>query len=164
MSSSNQNHRLTGGCQCGAVRFSCESLGRASICHCRMCQKAFGNAFGPLVTAKGLEWTRGEPKRFQSSNKVKRGFCAECGTPLAYEFESFGTELAICAFDDPASIAPVIQVGTESRLPWCDSLPDLPSLTPEQIAKRAPIFAGIISNQHPDHDTTEWPEPHGARP
>ncbi len=34
---------LTGGCQCGAVRFSVGRLGRASVCHCRMCQKAFGS-------------------------------------------------------------------------------------------------------------------------
>jgi hypothetical protein len=33
----------TGGCQCGAVRFRVEgALGDASVCHCRMCQKAFG--------------------------------------------------------------------------------------------------------------------------
>ncbi|HET7714155.1 MAG TPA: GFA family protein, partial [Bauldia sp.] len=31
---------FTGGCQCGAVRFRVAALGRASICHCRMCQKA----------------------------------------------------------------------------------------------------------------------------
>ncbi|MEQ8373768.1 MAG: GFA family protein, partial [Roseibium aggregatum] len=31
----------TGGCQCGALRFKVEGpLGEASICHCRMCQKA----------------------------------------------------------------------------------------------------------------------------
>ena len=74
---------LTGGCQCGAVRFSARRLGRASICHCRMCQKAFGSFFGPLVTAFGVSWTRGEPGWFQSSNKVRRGFCAQRGTPLA---------------------------------------------------------------------------------
>ncbi len=45
--------RFTGGCQCGAVRFACESLGRASLCHCRMCQKAFGSYFAPLATAHG---------------------------------------------------------------------------------------------------------------
>ena len=67
---------ITGGCQCGAVRYRCEGFGRASICHCRMCQKAFGAFYGPLVTGKGLVWTRGEPSWFQSSNKVRRGFCA----------------------------------------------------------------------------------------
>ena len=70
---------ITGGCQCGAVRYRCEALGRASICHCRMCQKAFGAFYGPLVTSIGLQWTRGEPSHFKSSNKVRRGFCAACG-------------------------------------------------------------------------------------
>ena len=92
---------LTGGCQCGAVRFSAKRLGRASICHCRMCQKAFGGFFGPLVTAFGVTWTRGEPAWFQSSNKVRRGFCGECGTPLAYDFGASAIELAIGAFDNP---------------------------------------------------------------
>ena len=72
-----------GGCQCGAVRFEVTGpLGQASICHCRMCQKAFGSPFALLVTVHDLEWTRGEPKRFRSSNKVERGFCAECGTRI----------------------------------------------------------------------------------
>src|SRR5690606_31950754 len=89
----------TGGCQCGAVRFRVTRLGRPSICHCRMCQKAFGGFFGPLVTAHNAVWTRGEPKWFQSSNAARRAFCGDCGTPLAYETR-FGLELAIGAFDD----------------------------------------------------------------
>ena len=63
----------TGGCQCGAVRFRVEgALGDASVCHCRMCQKASGNFYLPLVSVRGakLDWTRGEPKRFRSSNAV----------------------------------------------------------------------------------------------
>ena len=44
---------LAGGCQCGRTRYELDRLGRASICHCRMCQRAFGNAFAPLVTALG---------------------------------------------------------------------------------------------------------------
>ncbi len=44
----------TGGCQCGAVRYRVtEPLGSAGICHCRMCQRAAGNVFAPLVTARG---------------------------------------------------------------------------------------------------------------
>ena len=149
---------LTGGCQCGAVRFRCDDLGRASICHCRMCQKAFGGHYGPLVTAKGLVWTRGEPKRFRSSNLVRRGFCAECGTPLTYEPDGYlFTEVALGAFDDPAAIRPEIQVGVESRMPWFHELAGLPGRPPEQQAKAEAIFAGVVSFQHPDHDTPEWP-------
>jgi len=149
--------RLTGGCQCGAVRFACEGLGRATICHCRMCQKAFGNAFAPLVRATGLEWTRGMPAWFRSSNKARRGFCAACGTPLAYAFDGFDAELAICAFDDAAAIAPTLQLALESKLPWCDGLPGLPTRTGESAAKAAAVLRDIVSFQHPDHDTAAWP-------
>jgi hypothetical protein len=61
----------TGGCQCGAVRFRIKgTLGEASICHCRMCQKAFGNFFAPLVDARheDLAWTRGKPSYYASSD------------------------------------------------------------------------------------------------
>ena len=144
----------TGGCQCGAVRYAITGeLGRASICHCRMCQKAFGNAFAPLVTARGLAWTRGEPKHFRSSNKVKRGFCAECGTPLTYEPDGLTPEIAICTLDDPNGVAPVIQVGVESRLMWSAVLPGLPTRDAAEQAKVAPFYSRIVSNQHPDHDT-----------
>lgn len=145
--------RITGGCQCGAVRFACEGLGRASVCHCRMCQKAFGNAFAPLVRALGLAWTRGEPKRFRSSSVAQRGFCAACGTPLTYEYHGADAWLAIGAFDDPAAIAPGLQVGLQHKLPWCDSLPALPVRPPEQAAEAARRHAAILSFQHPDHDT-----------
>ena len=47
---SDRPRRDTGGCQCGAVRYSLRAARLGSrICHCRMCQKAFGGFFGPLV-------------------------------------------------------------------------------------------------------------------
>lgn len=67
---------LTGGCQCGAVRFAVEApLGRASICHCRMCQKATGSFFGAFVSGPNLRWTRGAPTRFreQGCPRLLRG-------------------------------------------------------------------------------------------
>ncbi len=78
----------SGGCQCGAIRFQVRgALTDSSICHCRMCQKAFGAYYAPLVSVRGVQfsWTRGQPRYFQSSNVVRRGFCADCGTPLSYE-------------------------------------------------------------------------------
>jgi hypothetical protein len=153
---------LTGGCQCGAVRFAAEvPLGRASICHCRMCQKAFGAFFGPLVSAPSLRWTRGAPRRFASSNHAQRGFCAACGTPLTFEPDEGPVEVAIGAFDDPAAIRPVIQHSRETGLPWLAALDSLPARTPREAEQVAPYYASIRSRQHPDHDTPTWP-PAGA--
>ncbi|MCB9660542.1 MAG: GFA family protein [Polyangiales bacterium] len=143
----------TGGCQCGAIRYAVDGpLGRASICHCRMCQKAFGNAFAPLVTAKGFRLTRGALRHFQSSNKVRRGFCADCGTPLTYEPLGYSVEVAIATLDDPRDVAPVLQVGLESRLPWCDGLSALPTRSAEEQRAVDAFFRDIASNQHPDGD------------
>jgi len=152
----------TGGCQCGAVRFRVTGeLGRASICHCRMCQKAFGGPYGALVSVNkaDLEWTRGEPKRFASSNKVDRGFCGGCGTPLTFEWHPRIIDLAIAAFDDPASIKPVLQLGVESALPWVATVSDLRVKTPDEEARMQAYQATIVSHQHPDHDTDVWPLP-----
>jgi hypothetical protein len=120
-----------------------------------MCQKAFAAPFGALVFVEHHEWTRGAPKHFQSSNKVRRGFCGECGTPLTYEWEG-GLDLAICAFDDPAAISPKLQLDVAARLPWCEGLMNLPTRNVEQQAKADAYMADIISRQHPDHDTTDW--------
>jgi hypothetical protein len=147
---------LTGGCQCGAVRFRAEGLGRGSICHCRMCQKAFGAFYAPLVTGIGVVWTRGEPKRFRSSNKVTRGFCGNCGTPLTYEYDG-GVELAIGTFDEPARAAPVIQVNPADKQAFTDGLAALPTRAPGAEPKQDAFLVGIVSYQHPDHDTAVWP-------
>jgi hypothetical protein len=149
----------TGGCQCGAVRFRVEgALSDASVCHCRMCQKAAGNFYLPLVSVRGarLTWTRGEPKRFQSSNAVFRGFCGDCGTPLTYE-ASDGVALAIAAFDKPQGIVPQIQWGTEAKLPYVDHIPDLPGEDTMADQDASSFLATLVSYQHPDHDTAEWP-------
>lgn len=149
---------FTGGCQCGAVRFAVTRLGRASICHCRMCQKAFASIGGLLVTARDLEWTRGAPKHFQSSNKVRRGFCGGCGTPLTFEYEG-STDVAMCAFDNPAAVPPTVQLASEFRIAWADGLARLPHRPGNEHEAATAHYGGIVSYQHPDHDTEAWPPP-----
>jgi catechol 2,3-dioxygenase-like lactoylglutathione lyase family enzyme len=143
----------TGGCQCGAVRFRVASLGRASHCHCRMCQKAFGAIGGTLVTAKGLEWTRGTRKLFRSSNKVQRGFCGDCGTPLTFEVDGGDVDVAIPAFDRAGDIRPVIQLDHASRLPWFDGLRGLPVPGADEAARKVTWYRSIESRQWPDGET-----------
>jgi hypothetical protein len=65
----------TGGCQCGAVRFSVSMAPLdVSYCHCRMCQRAVGNLFAALVMIRKdhVEWTKGAPAVFESSSAAER--------------------------------------------------------------------------------------------
>ncbi len=144
---------LTGGCQCGAVRYRLEAAPTgANVCHCRMCQKAGGSPFVAFagVRLDDLLWTRGAPKIFASSAVAERGFCVECGTPLTYRI--LGRDrisVTIGSLDRPSGVAPAMQYGIESKLPWLDLIPTLPR---RDIA----AFLGadaVVSRQHPDHDT-----------
>jgi hypothetical protein len=159
-----EEHINTGGCQCGAVRyaFAGEPVD-PHICHCRMCQKAFGSFFAPLagVPLSALDWTRGVPAFFASSNLAERGFCANCGTPLTFRYlDSDLINVSIGSLDRPADVRPGKQYGTESRLPWFGDLAGLPG-TATQDDLPADLQAAKISAQHPDHDTGETARQHG---
>ena len=150
----------TGGCQCGAVRYALYAQpNNASICHCRMCQKASGNLFGAFGGVKRADhaWTRGTPKAFMSSEVIARDFCGDCGTPLTFRHtDRDRTSVALGSLDQPERVPVTLQYGTESRLPGFDQLPTLPGQKTSDWVDpaRAPKLA---SRQHPDHDTDMWP-------
>ena len=151
----------TGGCQCGAVRFRVRGeLGRTSICHCRMCQKQFGSFFGAFVAVPdgSVEWIREEPSYFQSSVNIARGFCQRCGTPMTFR-QPDGLEITIGAFDDRSDLAPTIQINHAARLPWVETIFQAEVHDNSDYYKRQ---ESIISFQHPDEETANWPE-HGLK-
>lgn len=154
---------LSGGCQCGAVRYRIEGpVGDFGYCHCRMCQKAFGGPGAALlkVPVTSLRWTRGRPSEFRSSAIVARGFCSACGTPF-YMLEDGDPnyELAACTLDHPERLpAPTHQNDAGSKLPWFDTIATLPSEATEETRSSADLVR-LRSLQHPDHDTDTWPPP-----
>lgn len=149
---SRKDGRISGGCQCGAVRYSIGRLGRATICHCRMCQKAFGGLFAPLVEAYDIRWTRGERAIFQSSATNWRGYCKDCGTPLTYEYDGW-VEVSIGSLDDPRLAPPTVQVNASHQLPSFANLSNLPAKSAEEQATDNEWNGSVQSYQHPDHDT-----------
>jgi hypothetical protein len=122
---------ITGGCQCGRIRYEITGpLINPHICHCRMCQRAFGNFFAALVGVKrkSIDWSKGEPEFFQSSSVIKRGFCAKCGTPLTYaNDEAAHISVSIGSLDNPEIAVPEAQYGAEATLPAFDHLHELKS-------------------------------------
>jgi hypothetical protein len=151
---------LSGGCQCGAVRYALYAEPtNPHICHCRMCQKAFGSFFAPLagVELRDFAWTRGEPAVFHSSALAERGFCPQCGTPLTFRYgDTERMSVALGSLDEPHRVRPQKQFGVEGRMPWFDTLAGLPGLTTEEDIP-AERREKLASFQHPDHDTGQWP-------
>jgi hypothetical protein len=159
--------RMTGGCQCGAVRYALTAPPmNPHICHCRMCQKAFGSFFAPLASVKRDQFmlTRGTLAVFKSSDPVERGFCRDCGTPLSLrDVDGDDIAIALGSLDEPAKVEPLRQHGNEGRMPWFDKLPGLAGLTTTTETDAPKMAAAIAASnhQHPDHDTAIWP-PKGA--
>jgi hypothetical protein len=113
---------LTGGCQCGRVRYALYSEPMsADLCHCRMCQRALGNLFG------------GFPGVARDGSIVERGFCGECGTPLSFRYlERDRISVTIGSLDQPARVRPTEQIGIESRVPWLEEALALPGKRTEE--------------------------------
>jgi hypothetical protein len=165
MSGAGDGEVLTGGCQCGALRFQVTGPPTSVyVCHCRMCQKASGGPFGVFaaVPAAAFRWTRGAPAGWASSSLGDRQFCATCGTPVGYKYFA-GPEhqlqfLTTGCFDDFRAVVPDKQVGSESRLDWVD---DLAKLGDKPLGSNVSttVQVAFVNFQHPDHDT-----PAGWRP
>ena len=146
---------LTGGCQCGAIRFALSAVPlKVSICHCRMCQKASGAPFASFADIERTDfaWTRGTPAAFRSSSIAMRDFCSQCGTPLSFRrIDGPRIEIMTGAFDRPDRVIPTLQYGTESRLGWVVGIANLPSHTTLENYGSEKL-SGIVNHQHPDHD------------
>src|SRR5215217_6718430 len=70
---------LSGGCQCGAVRYvvTAEPLA-LYVCHCRECQKQSASAFGVSLVVPGTAFrlTAGEPRTW--SRQTDSGRTLDC--------------------------------------------------------------------------------------
>lgn len=75
----------TGGCLCGAVRFTATEIDpHMHVCHCGMCRRHAG---GPTMSVSvGGVTFEGEENilRYKSSDYAERGTCKKCGGHLFY--------------------------------------------------------------------------------
>lgn len=129
---------ISGGCMCGAIRYEAsEPPIEVYYCHCRACQKAFGNVVGAWTQfrAKALRFTRGEPKLYRSSDVAERGFCSNCGTQLVVMGFETDEPIAVTlgSLDHPEDLRPEGHFGVESKVPWFNVQDDLPHTRTENI-------------------------------
>ena len=97
-----------GSCLCGEIQFqvSCD-LPPASACHCRECRKHSGHFEASTDIPRSALSISGEEniKWYHSSQKVRRGFCALCGSTLFWDpidTQKYNwTAVALGSFDTP---------------------------------------------------------------
>ena len=126
---------FTGGCACGAVRYECSSEPMFTwICHCRDCQRSTGagGAVNAVFEGTSVRYLSGTPKFRQSigttGHKTYRGFCAECGSPLAAKADLFPWihGVSVASFDEPERLKLDANIWTQSAQPWDYLAPHLP--------------------------------------
>lgn len=77
-----------GSCLCGAVRFTVAGeLKAPDACHCVQCRKSSGHYGVSTDVPKSALKVEGSEciTWYRSSAKVRRGFCAVCGSPLFFD-------------------------------------------------------------------------------
>ena len=104
-----------------------------------------------------------QPSTFRSSSRALRDFCAACGTPLSYRKPGGAIiELLTGAFDQPAARAAHLRgrhrvrarlARPSRRSAWQDHARQLGAET----------LRGLVSYQHPDHDTDAGWKPRNRR-
>jgi hypothetical protein len=123
---------ISGGCACGAIRYETAVDPVLMLnCHCRACQSASGSAYAPLLVVPKHELRllgelRYHRKIGDSGKSVERGFCPNCGSPIALKLERMPEMIAVHAgsLDDPKQFRPAMDLFTKSAQPWDHMSPE----------------------------------------
>lgn len=95
----------TGACLCGAVRIEVSGdLPPPDACHCTQCRRQSGHYWASTDLPRAAVTIHGGDSVtwFQTSERVRRGFCSICGSVLFWE--PIGRDkiaIAMGAFDTP---------------------------------------------------------------
>lgn len=132
--------KITGGCQCGAVRYVIDAEPMVALhCECLDCKKSSGSghitagAF-PEAAVHITGTLKGYSSAADSGATATRGFCPECGGRISFKSSGIPGMLAITAgsMDDPDAISPSIAVYHKRHASWDHLDPSLP------VAEAAP--------------------------
>lgn len=126
--------KITGGCQCGAVRYEIDGEPMLALhCECLDCKKSSGaghvtaGAFPEAaVTITGT--LKSYASTADSGATATRGFCPNCGGRISFKSSGVPGMLAISAgsMDDPGAISPVIAVYHKRHASWDHLDPAMP--------------------------------------
>jgi hypothetical protein len=123
---------INGSCACGGVTY--EIIGKlsdAAFCHCSVCRRTLGAAFGDYARVEGeFLWSAGEDliAKYESSPSVFRGFCSKCGSPLgAVDKENRLLWVTLGTVTGDPGVRPEAHIFVGSKAPWYEITDNLPT-------------------------------------
>jgi len=136
----NEPEKVTGGCLCGAIRYESDQPPyQVGYCHCDMCKKSLGNIFMTAAFFKHehFRFVSEEPNWYASSTVAKRGFCARCGSPVAWQHsEADQISISVGTLDSPEKFEPQVHWNLEKKITWVDIHANLRDATDEGPSRR----------------------------
>ena len=121
--------QYSGSCLCGDVSFSVSGFAdKIAHCHCSMCRKFHGAAFGTLSPVKNLTWLSGESllTDYVAENGTTRTFCRQCGSSIGFRCKGEPLERIELALNLSEGELPVhidAHIYTQYKSDW-DSITD----------------------------------------
>ncbi|QBF30173.1 GFA family protein [Thalassococcus sp. S3] len=119
-----------GSCLCGAVRIFVEGdLPRPTACHCQQCRKHSGHFEASIDIPRTALRVEGEDavRWYQSSEKVRRGFCGTCGSTLFWDpIHHDWTAVAMGMFDGPTNTSLAMHIFVSEKGDYYEMADGLP--------------------------------------
>lgn len=139
----NKTINLKDQCLCGKIKYHYQGpSGKIVHCHCSKCRKWHGSPFRSRVVIKkeGFSWISGEDQLsfYDSSAKVTKSFCKQCGSNLVsfYKYKGQILGLPLGGIEGDLSAIKQIHIFTKYKAKWfqiADNHPQYPEL-PEDPA------------------------------
>lgn len=132
------NGEVRASCLCGQVRLRATLPSKwVAHCHCSYCRRAHGAAFVTWVGFASdrlvIEAEGRQPHWYESSPGARRGFCANCGTPMLFTSTRWPGEVHVARalIAEPLDREPSAHVFWDTHVPWLEVNDALPKRLPQ---------------------------------
>ena len=132
---------IRGSCLCRQIKYELDGgIELINHCHCSMCRKAHGAAFGSFLHAssEGFRWVAGEGlvQRYQSSPGNVRAFCRVCGSNMPVLEDGGEVNIPAGTLDDDPGVRPIVHIFGKHKAAWFEiegSLPVFDEFPPDDF-------------------------------
>lgn len=122
----------TGSCLCMVITYTVNGPLRPVVnCHCTQCRKTSGHHVAATSAARDDITIIGDVSWFNSSDKARRGFCANCGSNLFWDSKGESMSIFAGTLDNPTGLKTWGHIFADAKGDYYEITDGLPALPHE---------------------------------